>query len=73
MIDGPRRLMFVGSPFVRSVAECDFAGVKISQISNYDVTREFILKGYNDSDEKLTKYKEAGDSSRATLMMSKNE
>lgn len=72
MIDQPRRLMFIGSPFVRSVEECNSAGVKISQISNYDVTREFILKGYRDSDARITKYKEAsGKVNRDTIMMNK--
>jgi len=41
----PRRLLFIGSPYVRGIDECVEARLKISQISEYDVTREFMLAG----------------------------
>ncbi|XP_067930595.1 guanylate cyclase soluble subunit beta-2-like [Watersipora subatra] len=43
MLNEPRRLLFVGSPYVRNIQECCNAGLKLSQISSYDATREFIL------------------------------
>lgn len=44
-LEQPRRLVFIGSPYVRNVEECIRAGLKISQICEYDVTREFIFMG----------------------------
>ena len=41
----PRRLLFIGSPHVRNIDECCEAGLKVSQISEYDATREFIFDG----------------------------
>lgn len=43
MMNQPRRLMFVGSAHVRTIEECCEAGLRLSQLSEYDVTREFIL------------------------------
>jgi len=55
-LNEPRRLMFVGSPHVRNVEECITAGLKISQICEYDVTREFIFTGGWDASREEQEY-----------------
>ena len=55
-LNEPRRLMFIGSPHVRNVEDCIRAGLKISQICEYDVTREFIFMGGWDTNREDLEY-----------------